>query len=117
MGILTSVKKVLGIGEDYTHFDEDLIMHINSVFMILNQIGVGPVEGFVIEDDSAEWSDFTDDISVESLKTYVCMKVRMIFDPPTMSSVAESYNNIISELEWRLLVQARNNQLDEQEVS
>lgn len=103
--ILTSIKKLLGITEDYEHFDQDIIMHINSVFMILTQMGVGPAEGFRIEDDSSTWSDFTSDLKVlESVKSYIYLKVRLLFDPPTSSSVLDSTNRLISELEWRLNV-------------
>lgn len=103
--ILTSIKKLLGITEDCEDFDPDLIMHINSVFMILNQLGVGPPEGFRIEDDSSYWADFTsDDIAIESVKTYMHMKVKLLFDPPLSSSVMNCMNQMISELEWRLHV-------------
>ena len=103
--ILTSIKKLLGITEDYEHFDQDIIMHINSVFMILTQMGVGPADGFRIEDNSAIWSDFTSDLKVlESVKSYMYLKVRLLFDPPTSSSVLDSTNRLISELEWRLNV-------------
>lgn len=101
--ILTSIKKLLGIAEEDTSFDQDIIMHINTVFTILTQLGVGPSGGFYIEDDSAIWDDFvSDDPRLNSIKTYIYMKVRMMFDPPTMSSVAEAMNKNISELEWRL---------------
>ena len=103
--ILTSIKKLLGITEDYEHFDQDIIMHINSVFMILTQMGVGPADGFRIEDDSAIWNEFTTDMRVlESVKSYMYLKVRLLFDPPTSSSVLDSTNRLISELEWRLNV-------------
>jgi len=103
--ILTSIKKMLGIAEEYTHFDADLIMHINSVFAILTQIGVGPSEGFSIEDKTDVWSDFIqDNKKLESVKSYTYMKVKLLFDPPLNSSVIESMNRIISELEWRILI-------------
>ena len=103
--ILTSIKKMLGIAEEYTHFDADLIMHINSVFAILTQIGVGPSEGFSIEDDTDVWTDFIqDNKKLESVKSYTYMKVKLLFDPPLNSSVIESMNRIISELEWRILI-------------
>lgn len=105
--ILTSIKKMLGMTEDYTEFDTDLIIHINSVFSTLTQIGVGPPEGFMIEDESSEWNDF---IGTESkwnfVKTYVYLKVRLLFDPPNSGSVMESINNQIKELEWRLFTEA-----------
>lgn len=101
--ILTSIKKLLGITEEYTHFDSDIIMHINSVFMILNQLGVGPEDGYNITGKEDKWSDFIQDSTeIESVKTYVFAKVKLIFDPPSSSVVTESYNRIISELEWRL---------------
>ena len=81
--ILTSIKKLLGITEEYDQFDPDIIMHINSVFMILTQLGVGPAEGFSIEDDTAVWTDFIQDVKkLESVKTYVYLKVKLAFDPP-----------------------------------
>lgn len=104
--ILTSVKKMLGIAEEYEHFDPDIIMHINSVFMILAQLGVGPSSGFSISDKNTTWIDFIKDTeNIEAVKTYVYLKVRMIFDPPASSSVAEAMNRTISELEWRLNVE------------
>ena len=101
--ILTSIKKMLGIAEDYTEFDEDIITHINSVFLNLTQLGVGPEEGFMIEDDTAVWEDFINDsIQLQAVKTYVYLKVKLLFDPPLSSSVTESINRMIAELEWRL---------------
>lgn len=104
--ILTSIKKLLGITEEYTHFDEDLIMHINSVFMILTQLGVGPPEGFIIEDDTSEWTDFISDVSkLQAVKSYVSLRVKLLFDTSTTSSAAlEAMNRQIAELEWRLNV-------------
>lgn len=103
--ILTSIKKLLGITEEYEHFDQDIIMHINSVFSVLTQLGVGPTEGFRIEDDGAEWSEFLqDDFRLEFVKTYIYLKVRLAFDPPLSSAVIESINRQISELEWRINV-------------
>ena len=105
--ILTSIKKLLGIDEEYEHFDSDIIMHINSVFMILNQLGVGPTEGFSIKDKTATWEDFVTDLTkVEAIKSYVYLKVKLLFDPPLSSSVMESINRTISELEWRINVAA-----------
>ena len=105
--ILTSIKKLLGIAEEYTHFDADIIMHVNSVFMILTQMGVGPSEGFVIEDDTSTWSDFAaNTIPIELVKSYIYLKVKLMFDPPTSGSVTESMNRMISEFEWRLNIAA-----------
>ena len=101
--ILTSIKKLLGIAEEDTNFDQDLIMHINSVFMILTQLGVGPSKGFSIKDENDVWSDFIpEQSSLEAVKSYVYMKVRLMFDPPLSSAVADAINRNISELEWRL---------------
>lgn len=106
MSILTSIKKVLGIAEEYEHFDPDLIMHINSVFSILTQLGVGPDTGFSIVDKSATWNDFSLDLSkIEMVKSYICMRVRLLFDPPMTASVMESIDRQIKELEWRLKVE------------
>lgn len=101
--ILTSIKKLLGITEEYEHFDPDIIMHINSVFMILTQMGVGPSEGFIIEDETTTWSDYSENtMPIESIKTYIYLRVRLLFDPPSSSAVIESMNRTINELEWRL---------------
>ena len=101
--ILTSIKKLLGISEDDTSFDQDIIMHITTVFTILTQLGVGPADGFYIENDSAIWDDFiSNDPRLNSIKTYIYMKVRMMFDPPTSSILADAMNKNISELEWRI---------------
>ena len=105
--ILTSIKKMLGIDEEYTHFDADIIMHINSVLMILTQLGVGPAEGFVIEDDTSTWVNFVPEANAAQLhavKSYIYMKVKLIFDPPLSSAVIESMNRQIAEFEWRLNV-------------
>lgn len=103
--ILTSIKKLLGISEDYTQFDDDIIMHINTVFLNLTQLGVGPEEGFSIEDDVASWEDFIEDnAQLQAAKSYMYLKVKLLFDPPLSSSVVESMNRMISELEWRLNV-------------
>lgn len=111
--ILNSVKKVLGIDPDYDAFDTDVIIHINSVFSILNQLGLGPQEGFMIEDDSATWGDFLlDDMRLNSVKTYVYLKVRIIFDPPTLGYVLTALQEQTKELEWRLNVY-REGQVDE----
>lgn len=103
--ILTSIKKLLGIEEEYTQFDADIIMHINTVFLNLTQLGVGPSEGFLIKDDTAIWEDFIGDSSqLQAVKTYMYLKVKLLFDPPLSSSVTESMNRMIAELEWRLNV-------------
>lgn len=105
--ILTSIKKMLGIDEEYTHFDADIVMHINSVLMILTQLGVGPEEGFVIEDDTSTWVNFIPEANAAQLhavKSYIYLKVKLIFDPPLSSAVIDSMNRQIAEFEWRLNV-------------
>ena len=103
--ILNSIKKLLGPGEEYAHFDQDIIMHINSVFVILYQLGVG-LKSFMIEDDSATWSDYLDDwTNLNLIKTYIYLKVRLMFDPPSSSSVMEAIKENIRELEWRINVE------------
>lgn len=103
--ILTSIKKLLGITEEYENFDQDIIMHINSAFMILNQLGVGPKSGFSISDKSSTWNEFIPESSnLEAVKTYVHLKVKLMFDPPLSSTVIEAIKSQINELEWRLNV-------------
>lgn len=105
--ILNSIKKLIGIAKDDNNFDTDIIIHINSVFMTLNQLGVGPPEGFKIEDDTTEWTDFISDTKrIEAIKTYIYLKVKLIFDPPLNSAVIETYKQQIAELEWRINVEA-----------
>lgn len=113
--ILTSIKKLLGIAEEYTQFDNDIIMHINSVFTTLTQLGVGPSEGFFIEDKSVYWSDFIEDLSkLQAVKTYMYLKVRLLFDPSSLGSATlASYERQIQELEWRMNVIAEDNSEDE----
>ena len=109
--ILTSVKKMLGIQEDYEHFDPEIIMHINSAFMILNQLGVGPEEPFVVENKMDSWDDVVPEGQIELVKTYVYMRVRLMFDPPTSSFLLDSLNKQIQEYEWRMNVQAEKDKL------
>lgn len=103
--ILNSVKKILGIAPDYDAFDTDVIIHINSVFSTLNQLGLGPSEGFMIEDDSAVWEDFLlGDMRLNAIKTYVYLRVRVLFDPPTTGFTLTALQEQIKELEWRMNV-------------
>lgn len=105
--ILTSIKKLLGIAEEYTQFDADIIMHINTVFSILTQLGVGPPNGFSITDKFAVWTDFLpEDPRLEAVKSYMHLKVKLMFDPPLSSAVLDCMNRQIAELEWRLNVAA-----------
>lgn len=103
--ILTSTKKILGLSDDYTPFDVDIVMHINSVFSTLHQLGIGPADGFMIEDKVPTWTDFlADDPRFNSVKTYVCLRVRLLFDPPTTSYLIDALKHQVEELEWRLNV-------------
>jgi len=105
--ILTSVKKMLGIEEEYTHFDSDVTMHINSVMLSLNQLGVGPSTGFMITDSTETWSDLLlDRLDLIAAKTFIFLKVKLVFDPPSSGFVVDAMERQIKELEWRLNVQA-----------
>lgn len=115
--ILTSIKKLLGLTEDCTDFDSDIIININTVFMDLRQLGVGPTEGFSIEDDSAKWVEFIDIETypekialLSAAKSYIHLKVKLQFDPPLSSAVEKAINERIDELEWRLNVEAETNE-------
>lgn len=104
--ILTSVKALLGFTEEYEAYDKELIMHINTVLMILTQLGIGPSEGFSIHSKEVTWSDFlgSELAKLEGVKSYVGQRVRLMFDPPTSSTVMESMDRTIKELEYRLYI-------------
>lgn len=105
--ILQSIKKLLGLGAEQTEFDQEILMDINGVFFELQQLGVGPEEGFTIYDESEEWIDFTTNEKLLSvIKPYMYLKVRLIFDPPTSSSVLTSFENMVNRFEWRINVAA-----------
>lgn len=109
--ILTSIKKLLGITEEYPYFDEDIIIHINSVFATLPQICPICPKNFTISDSTTTWSDYLgDEDRIGFVKTYVYLKVRLLFDPPT-GTVLEAVKQTIAELEWRLSI--ANNTEDE----
>lgn len=102
--ILNSVKKVLGFDPDYEAFDVDILMHINTVFSTLNQLGIGPAEGFMIEDADDTWDDFLEgDIRLNLVKTYMCLRVKILFDPPTTGHHVDALKEQIRELEFRIL--------------
>lgn len=103
--ILVSVKKLLGIDAEYTIFDPDIIIHINTAFAVLNQLGVGPEEGFMIESDSEVWDDYIVDYNFMMAKTFVFLKVKIAFDPPSSTALLESMNRQLDELTWRLEVE------------
>ena len=108
--ILMSIKKLLNVEHDDQAFDTDIGILINNEFMTLHQLGIGPDEGFAIKDADTVWTDFSDDKTlIETVKTFVYLRVRMIFDPPASSVVADAINSRINELEWRLNIQAERN--------
>jgi len=101
--ILTSTKKTLNLDESFTAFDMDITMHINSVFSTLNQLGIGPPQGYMIVDKDDLWSAFIGtDMRMNSVKTYVYLRVRLLFDPPTTSYLLAALQDEVRELEWRL---------------
>lgn len=115
--ILISTKKILGINADYTVFDLDIITHINSAFSTLTQLGVGPAEGFIIEDENEKWEDFIeDDLQNHAVKSYVFLKVRQLFDPPSTSYLISAMERQIEQLEWRLNVHREETQWTDPEV-
>jgi hypothetical protein len=105
--ILTSIKKLLGIEEEYTHFDSDITIFINSALMTLTQLGVGPSEGFFVSDKQQKWTDFIGDRKdMEAIKSHIYSKVRLEFDPPSNSFTIDALERRIKEFEWRLMIQA-----------
>ena len=107
--ILNSTKKILGMAPEYSAFDLDVITHINSVFSTLEQIGVGPDGGFAIEDENAMWGDFLgSDARLNQVKSYVYLRVRLLFDPPATSFTQAAMKEQIQEMEWRLSVIVEN---------
>ena len=105
--ILTSIKKLIGIGEADESFDTDIIMAINTSLAALTQMGVGPPEGYIIQGKTETWENFLGAATnLEAAKSYIYLKTRLLFDPPTSSALLESINNVLSELEFRISVQA-----------
>lgn len=102
--ILLSIKKMLGIEEEYTHFDADIIMHINTVLGILTQLGVGPSTGYSIQDATNTWDEFITGSNLEMIKSYIYLRVKMLFDPSLSSVVTGAINEQIAMLEWRINV-------------
>lgn len=112
-GILNTVKMMLGLETDYDAFDIDVIIAINSAFMSLNQLGVGPEGGFRIVDGTELWTDFIGDTKLlGSVQTYVYLRTKLVFDPPSTSFVLSAMQDEIKELGWRL-----NAQVERKEVS
>ena len=100
--ILISLKKFLGIDAAYTIFDPDIMLHANTAFAILNQLGVGPEEGFMIESEDETWDSYISDYNFMMVKTFIYLKVKLLFDPPSNASLYESMNRQLDELTWRL---------------
>lgn len=116
--ILTTIKKMLGIEADYEAFDIDLVVYINMALNVLNQLGVGPEEGFVITSEEETWDDFLDEYpknKLQMVKTYIYLKVKQVFDPNQNSGITQAFNEQIKELEWRLNVQVDPGESDETE--
>ena len=111
--ILTSIKKMLGISSDNTDFDTDIIIHINTVFGILNELGVGPSSGYMITSVNDTWADYgiSEDNNLNSVKSYMYLKVKMLFDPPITSAIQNANTQLINELEWRLNIHSENKEV------
>lgn len=104
--ILNTVKKTCGLTEDYTVFDQDILVYINGVILDLTQNGIGPSEGYTVTDSAQTWGDFVGDFShVGAVATYISQKVRLIFDPPATSFVGEAMQKRLDEMIWRLNIQ------------
>lgn len=109
--ILNNIKKILGLDESYTVFDVDVLIHINSVFSTLGDLGIGPAEGFAIDDATATWDDFlAGDKRKNSVKTYIYLRVKMLFDPPATSYLITAMKEECQQLEWRLNAQREEEQ-------
>lgn len=104
--ILTSTKKLAGLGEGYEDFDSDIILFINSTFSTLHQLGVGPSKGFKISGSSEKWSSYlpAEDYRLEMVKEFMYLKVKLVFDPPAIASVLTAFENRVKELEFRIIV-------------
>lgn len=100
--ILRDISKLLGFHDDYKAFDQQLIILINMAFLNLTQLGIGPKEGFKITSESNTWNEFSNKLKQEAVKSYIYLRVKILFDPPQISTVLEAYKNQIAELEWRL---------------
>lgn len=108
MSILTDTKQMLGIMEEEKHFDPNIIMCVNSSFVTLSQLGAGPQEPYYITDGTETWEDFMSDIGkAQSIKTYIYLRTRILFDPPSNSFLIEAINNQLAELEWRIIEQVK----------
>lgn len=112
--ILTTVKKLLGIDEEDVSFDTDIIVSINTAIPFLSQMGIGPPNGFIVTSKDQKWTDYISDhtINLEGVKSYLYLKTKLIFDPPTNSTVIQSIDNSLRELEWRMMLAVETNNLE-----
>jgi len=112
--ILDSIKKSLGIDSEDTSFDADVLMAINTVIPILSQMGIGPPNGFIVSSAIDTWSDYIPDntINLQGVKTYLYLRTKLIFDPPTNTAVITAMNSNIKELEWRMMLAVETNNLE-----
>jgi len=107
--ILLTIKHMLGIEAEYNHFDQDVMFNINTVLMTSNQIGIGPAAGFLITGEAETWVDLLGErIDLEAIKSYIYLKVRLLFDPPSSSFVLDAMQRQATEIEWRLWIQVEN---------
>lgn len=120
-GILVDLRKSAGSTADYDeYFDSQLMMHANTLFTLLIQVGVGPESGFKVEDENTEWDDFynqcsnPDDPKLRMVESYICLRTRIFFDPPTNTTLLQSLNDTVKELEWRLNVNTMEDNSNEQ---
>ena len=105
--ILLSIKELLGINSDDIAFDTEIAAHINSTFIELQQMGIGPENGFIISSETETWNQFTNDtLILSAIRTYIYLKVKLVFDPPASASAIESFKNLIDRFEWRLTLSA-----------
>lgn len=112
--ILTTIKKLLGIDETDVSFDTDIIVSINTAIPFLSQMGIGPPNGFIVTSNDQKWTDYISDatINLEGVKSYLYLKTKLIFDPPTNSTVIQSIDNSLRELEWRMMLAVETNNLE-----
>ena len=106
--ILESIKKLLGIPKEYEAFDVDIIMHINTAFAILNQLGLGPESGYGIEGYAESWDDYMTSYNMSMIKSFIYLNVRLAFDPPTSAALIDSMRRTLDELTWRLELEGQN---------
>lgn len=116
--ILESIKRALGFTKEYTYFDQDVLMNINSVCMVLTQLGVGPPDGFFVSGYDQTWADYlTNGKQLMAVRTYIYIKVRLVIDPPSSSFVLEALKKNADELEWRLQIKAENDRKEAENIN